>query len=277
MVGTPPEMPAGGIRLCWRISRRCGKYWEMNETPYNPAVLRVLLVSTLAAVVAALGALPALGRDRVPPRWSALAYALASGLMVGAGYILMTEGLDLATMPAVLGAGLGVVYTYWTHAFSGTIDLTARPSNIARADYSIKFILLNSLHSASEGIAIGVAMVVGIRLGVFLAAALAIHNVAEAMVLTDILRSRRETLPHAAGTAIISKVPQILLAIVVFSVVPAIPAVLPSTLGFAAGAMVYLVMTELLPYSYARAERTAIAFVVSFTIGVIVLLRGFFG
>ncbi len=241
------------------------------------AVVTVLAFSTFAAVSAAIGALPFHRHGRTPVAWMGLAYALASGLMLGAGYILMAEGLLHATWRVILGAWLGVGYTYWTHAYSGTKELPAPQEPHADADYSVKFILLNTLHSASEGIAIGVAMAVDLRLGVFIALSLAVHNVAEAMVLTDILRSPRTTLVHCAGLSVITNIPQILLAVVVFVITAAVPGFLSWALGFASGALVYLVMTELLPFSYARAGRTTVAVLVGFSTGVVVLLSGFLG
>ena len=201
---------------------------------------------------------------------------MASGLMLGAGYILMAAALDASTLPVVLGGVLGVVYTYWTHVYSGTKELDTGPGETPSADYAIKFILLNSLHSASEGVAIGVAMVLNLSLGIFMALALAVHNIAEAMVLTDVLRRGRMSYGEMAGMAIVTNVPQILLAIVAFAVIPAVPGSLPWAAGFAVGALVYLVMTELLPASYERAGHISIAFVVSFSTGGVVLLKGLF-
>lgn len=245
-------------------------------TTPNEAVLTVLIYSSLAAALSALGVAPFSRREPVPLQWIGWAYALASGLMLGAGYILMTEGLARATLPVMLGAGLGVGYTYWAQAYSGTKELETRPGSDPGPDRGIQFILQSAMHSASEGIAIGVAMAVNLRLGVFVALALAVHNIAEAMVLTDVLRRRKMPLGDAAGMCIITNVPQVLLAIAAFAVAPAIPGFLPWALGFAAGALVYLVMTELLPASYERGRSTGIAFLVSFSTGGVVLLKGFF-
>ncbi|MFQ5915415.1 MAG: ZIP family metal transporter [Nitrospinota bacterium] len=248
----------------------------MESSIANEAVLTVLLFSTLAAGLAALGTLPFSLRERVPLKWIGWAYALASGLMLGAGYIVMTEGLDRATLSVISGGGLGVAYTYWTQAYSGTTALATEPGDEFGAEYSVKFILQNAMHSASEGVAIGVAMVVNLKLGIFMALSLAVHNIAEAMVLTDVLRTRKMSIGECAGMCIVTNVPQILLAIVAFAVTPAIPGFLPWALGFAAGALVYLVMTELLPSSYERAGHTGIAFVVSFATGGVVLVKGLF-
>ena len=252
----------------------------MDALHSNQTVLIVLLFSSLAAGSAALGVLPFRSGRRVPLRAIGLAYGLASGLMLGAGYILMAERIAQAVLPVIVGAGLGVGYTYLTHRYSAKKEMGGNPDleqPNAATDRSIKIVLLSSLHSASEGVAIGVAMAVSLRLGVFLALVLAVHNIAEAMVLTDVLRSRRVSLGEATGMSIVTNVPQILLAIVAFAITPAIPGFLPWALGFAAGALVYLVLTELLPYSYERSGRTGIAVLVSVTSGAVILLKGFLG
>lgn len=242
----------------------------------NPAVLTVLAYSALAAGLAALGTLPFLGRERVSVRWVGWAYALASGLMLGAAYILMTEGLRLAIWPVIVGAAAGVGFTYWTHAYTGTKELETSPDTVIGAEYMVKFVLLNALHSASEGVAIGVAMAVTLELGAFVAMALAVHNIAEALVLTDVLRRHGLRLPQSAALSIITNIPMVLLAIVTFALLPAVPWLLPWLLGLTAGALVYLVMTELLPSAYERGDRPGIAVIVSIATGGVVFLRDVF-
>jgi ZIP family zinc transporter len=239
-------------------------------------VLTVLIFSALAAAFSAAGVLPFYFWAELPLRQIGWAYALASGLMLGAGYLLMVEGLVGRGLPVILGGGLGVAYTWWTHRYSGTGELETRPASEVSFEYGYKVILLYAMHSASEGVAIGVGMAVNLRLGVFMAAALALHNAAEATALTEVLRGREMRLGEAAGLSVVARVPQTLLALVSFSVIPAVPWLLPWALGFAAGTLLYLVMTELLPASYERAGNTGIALVVSFSAGVVVFLKTFF-
>ncbi|HYD54023.1 MAG TPA: hypothetical protein VEA99_15420, partial [Gemmatimonadaceae bacterium] len=52
------------------------------------------------------------------------------------------------------------------------------------------------------------------------------------------------------------------------------PAILPWALGASFGALLYLIVAELLPLSYGRAGRTAIALVFSVAAGVVALLGG---
>ena len=68
--------------------------------------------------------------------------------------------------------------------------------------------------------------------------------------------------------------PQILLAVTTFSVVSAVPAALPWMIGFASGALVYLVLTELLPSSYQNGRHSHVSLLVSFSAGGVVLLEG---
>lgn len=216
---------------------------------------------------------------RVPMRALGLAYALASGLMLGAGYLLLEAGLKDRVQSALVlmaGGALGVLYTYWTHWFSRTEEVESIPRGEVPPGLGFKIVLLNALHSASEGVAIGAAMAVSPRMGIFLALSLALHNIAEAVTLTSVLLRRGLRLGEAAMLCVITNVPQVLLAVSAFAVVSAAGGLLPWALGFASGALVYLVLTELLPGSYKQASHTWVAAAVSLSTGLVVLLKGFF-
>ncbi len=237
-------------------------------------ILTVLLFSTAAAATAPFGVIPFAILGTVPVPWLGGAFALASGFMLGVGYILMAQGLlGQEALAPILGAVLGVAYTWWTHRFSGNddFDIYGGPPDEIR---EYKALVLSGLHSASEGVAIGVAMTINLHLGVFTALALAIHNGAEGMALTWTLSRRNVRLAHSAALCFFTNVPQIMLAVTTFSVVSAAPAVLPWTIGFASGALVYLVLTELLPSSYQNGRHTHVSLLVSFSAGGVVLLEG---
>lgn len=248
-------------------------------------VSAVLLLSTIAAVVGALGALP-FGLPRPPSRAVVGgAYALASGLMLGAGYLLLGRGLDRATVSVIVGAVLGVAYTHWIQVYSGLadlqVDLGAAPTAMdpieaAAPELGYKVLLQYALHSAAEGLAIGIAMVLDLRLGVFLALTLAVHNVAESMTLTEILRQRGMTIGEAAGLCVVAKITQPLLALAAFALAPVMTGLLPGALGFAAGCLVFLVLTELLPASYRRTAKLPVGVLVSVAAGAMLLLAHVF-
>ncbi len=239
-------------------------------------VLTVLFYGTLAAAASAFGALPFAFGDG-PRDWVVgAAYALASGFMLGAGYLLMSEGLEAEAIFAVLGAGLGVAYTWWTQKYPGTDRLDTAPATEIDRHAGYKTILQSTLHSAAEGVAIGVAMRVDLSLGIFMALALAVHNVGEGMALSAILRQRGMTVGESAGLCVVTNVTQPLLAVVAFALSPALGHFLPAALGFSAGSLVFLVLTELAPASYERASRTVVATLMSIAAAAVVFLEHVF-
>ncbi|NIM49790.1 MAG: ZIP family metal transporter [Gemmatimonadales bacterium] len=199
---------------------------------------------------------------------------MAAGLMLGAAYALLVAGLDLMPVWGATGALLGIAFVYWTHAVSGTADLELNRLEETSPEYGYKVLLVNALHSAAEGIAIGVAMVESLSFGIFMALAIAVHNVPEGTVLCAILKSRGVRLADAAGLAVATNVSQVLLAVAAFAVLTAAPSAVTWVLGFGVGALVYLVVFELLPESYRQAGSTSIALVTIAAMGIVVLLSG---
>jgi zinc transporter ZupT len=237
------------------------------------ATLTVILYSSLAAVMAAFGVLPLKSGRRPPLRLIGWANALASGLMMGVAYALIASGLDSGAPAAGAGAALGIAFVYLTHRATGTTELELNRLDDARPEYGYQVILLNALHAAHEGIAIGVAMAMSLSFGILMALALAVHNIPEATILAAVVTNRGVRLRNAALLAVAANVNQILLAVLSFVLVTAAPSLLPWALGFAVGALLYLVMVELLPESYREAGHTSIALVTVVAMGMVVLLR----
>jgi ZIP family zinc transporter len=201
--------------------------------------ITVLAYSSLAAAAAALGVVPLLVRERLPIAWIGWSNALAA-----------------------------------THAASRTTELELNRLEEMSLDYGYKILLVNTLHSSAEGVAIGAAMAVNLPFGALVALAIAAHNVPEGTVLSSVLTSRGVRLSDAAGLAVVTNVTQVLLAVVTYAIVAAEPAVLPWALGVAAGALVFLVMFELLPECYRQAGPRSIALVTIVAMGIVVLLSG---
>lgn len=236
--------------------------------------LVVLLYSSLAAAASALGALPLVGRDQVPAAWIGWANAIAGGLMLGSAHALSGAGVELGPFSAALGALAGVGFTYGTHRASDTEDLDLNRLSDTDASYGSKVLLTSFLHSASEGVAIGVAMVIHLPFGIFMAVAIAVHNIPEATILCAVLRGRGVKLGTAAGLAIAMDTGQVLLSVTIFAVLSAAPGAIPAVIGFAVGTLVYLVLVELLPDSYREAGSTTIAVLTSLAMGALILLHG---
>lgn len=248
-------------------------------------ILAVLGWTALSAAASALGAVPAAlfgagGRRALPAAWIGWANALAAGMMLGAAYALAEtgrggpSGLEVQALPAALGAVLGVLFIYATHKALGTGAGPLDDGRPGDSGYGRKIVLVNALHSASEGVAIGAAFAVDLRFGIFLALAIAVHNVPESTVLCSVLCARGVRLARAGAVAVAADLGQVALAVASFALISAAPAALPWALGFATGALINLVLMELLPESYREAGHTSIALVASVAMGIVVLVEG---
>lgn len=202
------------------------------------------------------------------------ANALACGLMLGVAYTLLTEGLSGALIAGGLGTLLGIGFVRASHAAAGTAELDIDHWESWGPADGYKAVLVDALHAADEGIAIGVAMAVSIPLGIAMAATLAVHNIPEAMVLSTVLTRRGLSVPRSAAVSVAVNVNQVLLAVVSFGLLGIVPGALPLVAGFAVGALMYRSLVELLPESYSQAGQTSIAVVTLLAMGVVVLLVG---
>lgn len=124
--------------------------------------LVVLVYASIAAAAAAVGVLPLAGRKHIPVMAVGWANALASGLMLGAAYLLLAAALVYEPWIGGVGSGLGIVYVWFTHAAAGTENLDLNRLDATSEVYGYKVLLVNTLHSAPEGVAIGAAAMVSL-------------------------------------------------------------------------------------------------------------------
>lgn len=216
----------------------------------------VVLYAAFTAASAGLG--PILSRARGPDdRFAGLANALAAGMMLGLAYPLTRDGLDAGTLGATLGAAAAVVTLFLVHIwFNLDAGGDATPARApARA------LIGASVHSAPEGLALGVALAMEARFGAVVAFTLALHNIGEGIALSSHL-AQRQAPARVAIAAALSNFPQVALAIGGFLVATALPSLRPALLGASAGSLVYLSLADLLPSGYRVAGRTAISVVV---------------
>ena len=134
-------------------------------------------------------------------------------------------------------------------------------------------IAVMTVHSFSEGVAVGVAFGGGEALAALITIAIAVHNIPEGLAISAVMRPKGAGVLSCALWSVFSSLPQPLMAVPAFLFVEAFRPVLPYGLGFAAGAMVFMVFLELLPEAYEKASRPAVGLLVSLTLGAMILFQ----
>ncbi len=236
-------------------------------------VLRVGLYGLVTALATGLGALPFVRAKGASPRSVALANAVASGLMLGASFELVVEGTSLGGVQTIAGAALGIVFILVTERALARFPLRLGALKGADARRAILVVLVMTAHSFSEGVAVGVAFGGGESLAIPITLAIAVHNVPEGLAISAALKSRGASLLACAGYSVFSSLPQPLMAMPAFAFVHAFAPVLPYGLGFAAGAMVFMVLLELLPEAYEDARRDGVGLLVTLSMFAMILAQ----
>ncbi len=179
--------------------------------------------------------------------------------MLMASYSLFFEGCnfddphDTSTIPSIVrtavGALVGLIFINITEKFlSNNEDLNVGGLGGADARRALLIFFVMTLHSFSEGVGIGVSFggVHGSELGVFISASLAVHNIPEGLAMAVTMMPRGTSLLTAMVWAILSSIPQPLMAVPAYEFVHHFIPILPVGLGFAGGAMAWVAVFELL-------------------------------
>jgi ZIP family zinc transporter len=238
-----------------------------------PPVAQVFLFGLATALATGLGAIPFAFVRSISPRVVAYTNALASGLMLGASFGLLAEGADYGRLATLIGANLGVLFVLFAGRLLGDRELQFGAIRGEDARKMALIVLVMTVHSIAEGVAIGTAFAGGTTLALVITAAIAVHNVPEGLAISAVLRPRGATIAACAGWSIVSSLPQPLLAVPAFLFVETVSGLLPYGIGFAAGAMVFMVLVELLPEAFEAGRRSIIALLVSVAMVAMVLFQ----
>ncbi len=235
--------------------------------------LVVFVYALLTALATGLGALPFIFLRSMSDEVVAYANAIAAGLMMGASFGLVAEGTNYGALQTVAGGVLGVLFILLTQRYLAGHEVEFGGLTGAGARRMILVIVVMTVHSFSEGVAVGVAFGGGIALATVITVAIAVHNIPEGLAISAVLRPKGQSVLRCAGWSIFSSLPQPLMAVPAFLFVEAVRPALPYGLGFAAGAMFFMVLVELLPEAYGQARRPVVATLTSVAVVAMVVFQ----
>jgi len=231
-------------------------------------VVQALFATLFTWGVTALGSAGVFLSKEIHPRTLNGMLGFASGVMIAASYwsllapaIAMSEGGSLpAWFPAVIGFLLGGAFLYLVdrllpHLHFQTPSSTAVEGLKTSWQRSVLLTLAITLHNLPEGLAVGVAFgaaATGLSdattaSAIALAIGIGIQNFPEGLAVSAPLRregiSRRKAFMLGQASGMVEPLAGVLGAAAVFFIQP----LLPYALAFAAGAMIYVCVEELIP------------------------------
>jgi zinc transporter ZupT len=225
------------------------------------ALLTVFLLACGTALATGLGALPVawLGPARTE-RWRPLLWGIAAGVMTAASIGLVVEPIDNGqSVPLIVGGVIGVGFLLLgQRAMAGREMHVGELSGVHVRRSALVFVVL-FVHSLPEGFALGSSWSADNTLGLFVFIAIALQNVPEGTATAIPMAQAGFSASQQFWAAVGTSLPQPIGAVIAFLLVEQITALLPWSLGFAAGAMLALVVLELLPDAIGPRENRPLA------------------
>jgi len=243
-----------------------------------PPVVQALFATIFTWGVTALGAAFVFINKTLSRKLLDSMLGFAAGVMIAASFFsLLLPAIDMAEaagvpgwLPAVVGFLAGGAFLYGVdkllpHLHPG---LSTDQSEGIKTHWqrSVLLVLAITLHNIPEGLAVGVAfgaVAAGIpsaslTSAIALAIGIGLQNFPEGMAVSMPLRGEGLTRVRAFMLGQASGLVEPIAAVLGALAVLAMRSILPYALGFAAGAMIYVVVEELIPESQ-RGESTDIA------------------
>lgn len=227
-------------------------------------------------------------RNKINSKVEKLLLGFASGVMISASiWSLMIPSMDMAVeqgitkwLPAAIGFALGILFLLALDSLVPHLHAKSeKPEGIkSKLKNATMLILAVTLHNIPEGMAVGIVLVGGlmgnqtisIAGALALAIGIAIQNFPEGAIISMPLKaegmSKGKAFLYGTLSGIVEPIAIVATILLANFIVP----ILPYLLSFAAGAMIYVVVEELIPDL--QAEEHSNIGIIGFSIGFIIMM-----
>ena len=227
-------------------------------------------------------------KDKINNKIEKLLLGFASGVMIAASiWSLLIPSIEMAEeqkiiawIPASIGFLLGIIFLLILDSVIPHLHLNSKePEGIkSKLRKTTMMVLAVTLHNIPEGMAVGVTFAgalignTGITIsGAFaLAVGIAIQNFPEGAIISMPLKSEGMSKLKAFWYGTLSGIVEPIGAIITILLTNTVVPILPYFLSFAAGAMIYVVVDDLVP-EYQKGEHTDIG-TVGVAIGFVIMM-----
>lgn len=230
---------------------------------FGKIVVVGLLASILAGLATGIGAIPALFFKDISERLFNSLLGAAAGVMLAAtAFSLLVPGIDYgnAIWPDqglwIVSAGMliGALFLHFADQRLPHIHFdTVKEVHKYSLDKISLFIIAITIHNFPEGMSVGVSFGSGeMKNGLVLAIAIALQNIPEGLAVALPLVGLGYNKWKAVGIATLTGLVEPVGGLLGVTMVTVFSSVLPLAMGFAAGAMLFVISEEIIPETHAK-------------------------
>lgn len=219
-------------------------------------------------------------KKNMSEKFQKITVGFAAGVMIAASvWSLILPSVEMAEkqhviswIPATVGLILGVIFLILINKFAEKLESKRNGKKLNMLLFSV------TLHNIPEGMAVGVSFAAflagntGVELfeAMLLAIGIAIQNIPEGAIISMPLKMEGVSKPKAFLYGVLSGIVEPIAAIITVMMINIVVPILPYLLSFAAGAMIYVVVEELIPEIHSG-NKSALG-VIGFTIGFVIMM-----
>ena len=219
-------------------------------------------------------------KKNLSEKFQKIMVGFAAGVMIAASiWSLILPSVEMAEkqkiitwVPATIGLVLGVMFLIIINKMADKIQEKRNGKRLNMLLFSV------TLHNIPEGMAVGVGFAAvlagnsGIEMfeAMLLAIGIAIQNIPEGAIISMPLKVSGESKKKSFLYGVLSGVVEPIAAVVTVMLINIVVPVLPYLLSFAAGAMIYVVIEELIPEIHEG--KKSVLGVIGFLLGFIVMM-----
>lgn len=230
-------------------------------------LLTAFVASLIAGLATAVGALPILAIGRPTDQQQNLMLGFAAGVMLAASFFsLILPGIEhaqelgasraAASATIVAAILLGGFCLAQINAIIPPLDrIGVGPDGIADARVRRVWIFIAAitLHNLPEGLAVGVSFGSGdLSAGITTALGIGLQNIPEGLAVAGALASLGYSARASIGAALASGLVEPVGGLLGAGIISIAQPLLPWGLGFAAGAMIWVVVSDIIPDAHNR-------------------------
>lgn len=187
----------------------------------------------------------------------------SAGIMVAASvWSLLIPAIEqtfemnmISWLPAALGLLIGFIFLLTTNFVNQKIE--NKNLNFKNVEKKSLLVLSITIHNIPEGMAVGVALAAAyygnslltLSSAIALSIGIAVQNIPEGAIVSMPLKLAGQTKMKAFMSGVYSGVVEPIFAVIAFFITSLVSSILPFVLSFAAGCMLFVVVSEIIPES----------------------------